>query len=344
MKKWLLLLLTALCLTGCSIVEPEPSGSMDFPTDVPSTSTENILMGNGEFAYYNGFIYFAPPGNMIAEVDLSTMKVATFEVSSSMWIAGLEADSEHIYFTTLDGRRSLTTDGKTEAASVAYSDPEGLWYRYNQGTDSFYIQSGLMGDLYYEDLETHEVTKLLDEVAHFGLDGQYIYAVANQQNVEGEKTFLNNGKYLYRIDRETFAYEIIHLVTEDGSVFKPIKFTIVDNVLYADQAGTYQLYYIDLETIGSLEKTYEVTALPMQTLDFRVIGNQVFYVPDDREEILPRNMYIYNLETGETSDVIFEDVYVFCVVADRYVCVHTENSMGIYDAVKGEHLQFLVTE
>ena len=287
-------------------------------------------MGNGEFAYYNGFIYFAPPGNMIAEVDLTTMKVTTLETADMIWMAGLSADEEYVYYRSLDNYYKMTPDGKNSEVISHYSDPNAA-YRYNDGKDSFYIQHGILGDFYHEDLETGEVTMLMEFTKYYYVDEDYVYVIAKDPSWTDTTRLA-----LYRSERDKFDFKKIKLDLE------PLAMVIQDGVMYLNQARYFGLRYLELEEISDLEQNYQTNSLPINTLTFQPVAGKIFYVEDAREETM--DMRFYDLETGEISDVIFEDVYVFCVVADRYVCVHTENSMGIYDAVKGEHLQFLVTE
>lgn len=350
MKKaliWVSAIMLVLCLCGCQVIDSTGGGDeADWPIGVADTSLENILMGVGEFAYYDGFIYFAPPGDIIAEVDLSTMTVAVLDIPCGTWLPNLTTDGEYVYFDAEGGgggRYRISTDGKTLERVKGYLDQAGT-YRYTVGNDSYYIKEGKGGSLCHENMETHEVTQLFDRVSAYYIDETYIYAVAFKEEPSGSA----GGSYLFRSNLENIEFEEIKMVTSDTGVeFCPVMVVISDGIMYMDQQGGFSIYTLDLSQVDSLDKTYTVEPLPMASLTYQVIGDKLIYT-DDRcvfdengqllEKLGDDGLYIYDLKTGETSEMIFPEVYAFCVLADRYIGAHFGDSMGIYDMEKGEYL------
>ena len=345
MKKLFCILLAALLvgLSGCQIINPEDMEIVgDWPTGVPSTSVENIQMGAGEFAYYDGFIYFAFPGNTIAEVDLSTMKIATIENEYGTWIPNLSTDGEYLYIDTNGGGEGwyrISTDGKILERMYGYMD-EDASFRYNDGTDSYYLKGGYV--FCHEDLETHEITVIVDEARSYYLDDEYIYVVAyGERDADGVR---DTSLLRTRRDSEEYEFEEIKLISsETGEKIRPINVIVKDGMLIVNEVLSYRAYSLDMSEVTSLDETYTATALPVTTLFFYKVGDWLVYKQDtfkgDTED--KGFVYAYNLKTGETEGILGEQIYVMCVLADRYVCIHTfAGNMCIFDLEKWEYLEF----
>ena len=341
----ILLLALTLCLCSCQVIDRTSGGTDgDWPVGVADTSLENILMGNGEFAYYDGFIYFAPPGNIIAEVDLSTMKIAVLDIPCGTWIPNMTTDGEYIYFDATgggEGRYRISADGKVLERVKGYLDQAGT-YRYNEGIDSFYLKGGLNGPLCYENLETHEVTELLDMARSYNLDEDFVYGVSIELKDDYAETYLYYGR------RDNFDLQKIQLVSEEtGQQICPIYVAIYGNVMYVNEGNTYQVYEVDISAGLSPDEVCTAKPLPVYGLAFYRAGDYIVYernsftVELDGEECV----YAYNLKTGETEGILDEGIYMMCALADRYVCMHTsDGSMCIFDLEKWEYLAFDLDE
>ena len=349
MKKVLSVVLATLLmgLSGCRMISPtDVVQQFDWPIGVSSTNQENILMGAGEFAYYDGFIYFAPPGDIIAEVDLSTMKIAVLDIPCGTWIPNMTTDGEYIYFDATgggEGRYRISADGKVLEKVSGYLDQAGA-YRYNDGTDSFYLKGGVNGPLCYENLETHEVTQLFEAGRSFYVDEDYIYAVIWEEGFQTTR--------LYRSKRDVYDFQEIKLISsESGEVLKPLIVFVRDNTMYICEKGTFRVHTLDLSAVTSLDQSYVAQGLPVQSLTFYLAGDKLVYQesiydPDLKLDgstggIRTHGVYAYDMKTGETDGILDERVYAMCALADRYVCMHTsDGSMCIFDLEKWEYLAF----
>lgn len=274
-------------LTGCS---------KDSKTQtIEGTTCANITMGNGEFAYYDGMIYFTDYYN-IFEYSTETDKLIGFD-SNHMRVMNLMVSQDNIYFKS-DGINCITKNGKK---SRLLFDRDGLCtHTYIEGNTAFYLD-GICGDFISRNISQSTEALIDKNVISYYVDNNNVYYI----------TDVNNSKRLKVYDRETLQTDIIHLT------FEPVTVIANANKLYLTKSEEYQLLCI---SNGS-----EIV-LPINAYFFQVIGDKIFYLDENTLNNSCCSLKMYDIVTG-TVDLLYENVFCFCVLEDRYVCVH----IGTYD-------------
>jgi len=301
MKKKLVLLFLAtfLGLSACKPVKPLPDTTDTLDSyDGPSTTCANIVMGGGDFAYHNNFIYFNTRSG-IGEYDLlskeSVIIPSKNHVDSSLYI-----DDNYIYFAQSDkkGLIRMTKDGK-KAKSI-YEGASGYRSLYLTQTHAYYLDF-MDGSLFRYNFETSTEEELCSIRNGYFVEGNTIYALADH----------NDAIYLYQSDINDIDFQHINLS------FSPIAVLAVDDTLYLTKKGVWEVVMV---------KDGKETTLPIRSLNYQVLGNQLFY-----QEEVTNMLKSYNLDTGEIRTIFENDFWTFCVLAERYIGISNSNNYYLYD-------------
>lgn len=273
-----LLLLFSLC--GCNANKIENLSNT-------STSCGNIVMGNGKFAYDNGFIYFTDLEN-IYEYDISTGKTIFFSAKSDD-VRSLFVKDKNVFFSC-NGLNSITRDGKKK--KVIFERQDGCLQLYVNDDVAYYLDS-IEGSLYRRKLDSKEET-LFNNVLSYYVDEKNIYVVSNN----GENTAL------YISPKTKIEFSKITLS------FEPIAVFAHSNKIYLSAKSTYQI----VELYNNTE-----TVIPITTTYYQIVNNQIIYLDSKTYENSCFDLMCYDISTNTTA-IICENVFDFNVF-DELICM-----------------------
>lgn len=286
-------LLVLFALSGC---QKEDNGLLDNK----STTCGNIVMGQGTFAYENGFIYFAD-GNDIYEYDMETGKTIVINAKSIGMYSSLYSQGQYIYFAN-SGLSRITKDGKK--IDKVFERNGSCYMLYIDGTDAYYID-GIGGSMYHRDLESDKETEILLEVEAYYVDDKNVYAIAKTDGVN----------HLFISGRDQIDFKEVELS------FVPIKVFAANGCLYMAEQGKWQI--IKHSSEGE-------ERLPIYSYYYQVIGDKIIY-QEDQESGFDLLM-IYDMAAGE-RETICENVSNFNVFDDKFVCIDcVNNEAGRFEA------------
>ena len=130
----------------------------------------------------------------------------------------------------------------------------------------------------------------------------------------------NDATYLYKSNLNEIDFQPVSLS------FSPIRVIAIDDTLYLSKKGIWDII---------MYKDGIETTLPIYSFDYQVLGNQIIYI--DRSTNI---LNLYNLETGEIRTLFENDVYTFCILAERYIGIQSSNTYYLYD-LESETLELM---
>lgn len=258
------------------------------------TTSGNLIMGLGSFAYSDGYIYFSD-FNMIYEYSLESGLTVEMPVEGDGWPPmHLCVVGDKLMFSGEQGIEMLTLDGKEH--SVLHDDISG-WNVYIDGKDCYY-QEYIDENLYHKDLTTGEVTSYFTHVNTFFVTEDSIYVCAD------DDTRTTRRLCLYKASREDMVFELIE--TEK----RPISVCVNGDDIFYARSGVDKWYIFHIA--DGVE-----TQLPIRGFYFQSIGDQIIYIDQDSSALKS-----YNWKTEEEAQLA-ESALRFCILEDRYVCLQT---------------------
>lgn len=276
-------LLIILSICGCG-----KNKTSDLTND--STSCGNIVMGNGKFAYNNGFIYFTDLTN-IYEYDTVSKKTISFN-SKSDDVRSMFVKDQYVYFAC-NGLNRITKDGKKK--NYIFESDNGTLQMFVDGKTAYYLD-GIEGILYSRNIETSEETEIYSSVLAYFVDQQSIYIVAKENGVNS--LYVSN-KSTLELKKKLLSFEPISIYsTEDG--------------IYLSAKSTYQI-------IQCKSDDNEIQ-LPISAVYYQVLNNHLYYLDSETFENGCFSLKSYDILTGKIS-LIFENVFDFNIVNKNYICV-----------------------
>ena len=246
-------------------------------------TVSNTLTGQGKYVYDRGYIYYGERG-VIRQISLEdgSEKQITLQDKSDVPVYLFTSEDYLYYVDTYDRLVRIRFDG-TESETVW----EGSFRRAYAEGSVLYSNDG--ESLCVTDLNTGEVTVLLDNCREYYVDGDNIYALT------GEKSNI-----ILRSDKNTIGFEEISLsfypsqIVADGEDLYIAKFL---------RKGNYQIvHYRD-----GVE-----TPLPIGSWHYQVFDGCILYLED-------QTVKSYELATGRITQ-LRENVYQFSILEDRYIC------------------------
>lgn len=282
------------CLGACS---PQKRTQTE---DVASTSCGNITMGEGSFAYGDDYIYFAGLHEFY-EYDLLSGKTVILSTNDLNYPQSIYLEDDYIYFAN-GGLKRIRRDGKK--LETVYNNTQGSLQLYVDG-DKAYFLDGLDGTLYCRDMESEQEEALLSGVLSYHIDQGNLYVVNKENDV----------RHLYKSSVDEAAFEAIELS------FEPIAVFAADDAIYLSTMRTYDLVQY---------KDGVETALPIRSVYYQVVGDQLIYLDDDTAENSCFQLVMYNLKTGE-KQIVCSEAYSFCILADKYIAIHQYEANYLYD-------------
>lgn len=269
------------------------------------TTCGNINMGQGKFAYSNGFIYFSDFGK-IYEYNTQNGKTVVLPLDKvSTYPTSLFVSSNAVWFSDYKGLQYITKDGKKQD-KLFERDGKCVQF-YADEMDAYYL-SGVEGSLYHRDMSTGTETQLISYVNGYYVDNNSIYAVAKR---DGKK---DNEWMLYQKRRSDAEFEEISLS------FQPIAVNVLGDTIYLAQRKTYQI---------TKYKNGVETPLPIYGTYFQAIDDCIIYSDSTGFKNSCFPIKNYNMNTGENA-LLCENVYDFCIFEDRYLCCECIRSSEVY--------------
>lgn len=269
---------------------------------IEGSNCANITMGDGEFAYYNGMIYFTDYFN-IFEYDTESNKLVGYNSKHSR-IKSLFASEDNVYFSD-SGLHYITKDGKTVNEVF---EREGICAKLFVEEDTVYLLDGIGGDLISHNIKDGSETVISKFVSTYYVDDENIYLI--NETPKGTK--------LTRYERET-------AITVDVELsFSPVSVISHEDDVYLSTSETYQIIRIT----NNIE-----TALPINAYYFQIVDNKLFFLDENTFENSCYTLKMYDMTTNETV-ILFENVFNFCVLESRFVCAHigtTNERYTFYD-------------
>ena len=269
--------------------------------DNDSTTCGNITMGQGKFAYADGFVYFTDFSN-IYEYDTESQKTVVLKGKSDD-IKSIYVQDDYIYFGC-NGLRRLRRDGK-RVRQVYESENAGL-QTYVNGSDAYILQS-IEGSFYHRNLTDGTETKLMDHVMGYYVDDENIYVVAKRED---------GIPYLFVGGREDMKFEMVELS------FSPIAVAAAGDAVYLSARGTYQI--IKYSSRGE-------EPLPVYATYYQAVDDKILYLDAKTFENSCFDLAVYDEISGE-SRTVFEGVYDFGMVGENCVGIQagTQPGAGYY--------------
>jgi len=295
----------------------------------PSTCMSNILMGGDQFAYRDGFVYFADLRSLY-EFDIETGVTVSLSAASSSDIfpyRSLFVTDDRVYYAC-NGLHYVTRDGK-EQGTVFESPENPHMFLYSDENDLYYRKTlrdeeGIPYEsLFHRNLETGTETELMPHMYYncYYVDDEYIYVTTEEQHDQ-----FDNHK-LMRSRRDNIQFEEIPI---SCSPFYAIS---GEDGLYLTAFQKNLMHYQD-----GVEKE-----LPFLTSTFQVVGNCILYKGKADSQTCSKScapLMCYDLQTGQTT-TIYHSVYRFAVLnAGRYLCYwradYSHQQWYLYDMTTGE--------
>lgn len=297
---------------GCSPDKPE------FSSDgTNGTTCANVTMGNGRFAYRDGFLYMADL-NGIYEYDMQTGKGVYLSREMPGFSNGLIVTENHIGYSD-NGLKIMSKDGK--ASETVFEKNDGCLYLYIDGEEMFYLDA--KQSLNQKDLAKNDFGAcILEDVLTYHVTEEYIYAAI----VDGEKYSAVYSK------RAPIEFREIKLSIE------PIVVLSEGENLFFSEASTYQItHYVN----GNERK------LPIHSLYYQILDGHLIYTDENTFEDNTFSVKAYNLESGDEL-VLCDSVFDFCILDNRYVAFWVWEEQGqhwaYYDWQTKEMKQIFPTE
>ena len=275
----------------------------------PGMTCANAVMGHGQFAFSNDFIYFYY-ANSIYEYDIQTEKTLTLNMEDTYpEIAFLSED--YIYYKNilaLNELRCITKDGK---AKHTLFEREGVFhYPFADGMNLYFLDGGLIR----RDMTSGEETMLIASAVTYHIDDSSIYAVV----IEDDEKWS-----LYRSDIENILFTKVELTFEPMAVYSTgSELYLAERCYTANAEGLFSCQIIRYSE-------GQETELPIYSTYYRILDNCVIYSDDNTYENSRFTVKSYDLETGEES-VLCNDVFDFCILEERYICFRCQGKGGIW--------------
>ena len=288
-----IILLTSIC--GC---QPKQL----YVGENTGMTCANAVMGHGQFAYSNGFIYFYY-ANSIYEYDTQTGKTITLNMENTYpEIAFLSED--YIYYKNildLSNLSCVTKNGKTQHTVFHYPFADGM--------NMYFLDGGLIR----RDMSTGEETMLIASAVTYHIDDSSIYAVV----IEDDEKW-----GLYRSDIEDVQFTKVELTFEPMAVYS------TGSALYLAEN-----YTSDLQEHYSCQIIHyasgQETRLPIYSPYYQILGDSVIYLDETSYSDSCFTAKSYDLETGEES-VLCNEVFDFCILEERYICFRCQGKDGVW--------------
>ena len=314
MKKvviWVCLAVMLLGMSGCQ------NGPV-YTGENTGTSCGNITMGQGKFAYSNGFIYFCSESKTVYEYDMESGVTVTLDLKDIGMPWGMFVSEDYIFLAS-GGIRYISKDGKKEGTPFARED--GCKQFFADGADGFYLN--YVGEsLFHRNMNTGEETELLSGVNGYYVDDSFIYAA-----VISEESY-----QLFRGSRTDFRFEAVELNVE------PIAVNAGADGIFLSSKGSYQIVWY---------KDGTETQLPIYGTYYQNIGGSIIYSDSTEYKNGCFPVKKYDLQTGETT-LLCENVFDFCVLEERYVCCQcrtgNETFYDLIDLQNGEPVRMYPPE
>lgn len=307
MKKILAVIWCCVALLVCTGCQAERDSS---DTGI-GTTCGNIIMGSGDFAYANDFIYIAAY-TKIYEYDILSGKTVVLPINDGSIAGSIYLSQDEVFYSedfsgiglhyiSKDGKQAGTVFTVGDHSEVETITANSITKLFPDG-DRVYYMNHVEGTLFCRDLRTQTETPLVSKVNTYFVDENTLYVIAKE----------NDQWQLLTSPKDTIAFSVVPLT------FEPIAVLAVGNDIYLSQKETYQ---ITLYTNGV------ETPLPVKSTFFQVVGNQLLY--SDSEEFIGGCFPLksYHLQTGEIQ-LLCENVYDFCLLQDRYICCNCRASAG----------------
>ena len=279
--------------------------ALDIVAGSTGTSMANSVMGQGNFAYSDGSVYYSAPGYIYC-IDVQTGAVQMnvlenkythpFNLIATEDYIVYQKDYETVEIIRKDGSSTETIIYQGIYSTHLYAD--GMRLYTNSGTEM----------LRRIDLQTGEIHDLLPDVNTYYVDDTYIYA-----------TQTGMGNYFLRSRKDVIDFEKIQLS------FYPIKIFADGEDLYFCEGGYGRSYKL-IHYRNGVE-----TRLPICAYDYQILDGHVIY----RDETDSKLLKSFNLSTGETQ-VLCDTLFDFSILEGRYICsLCYGGAVEIYDWQNG---------
>lgn len=264
--------------------------------DNKSTSCGNIVMGNGKFAYDNGFIYYTDRAN-IFEYDTVNKKTVSFS-SQSDDVRSMFVQDKYVYFAS-DGLKRITKDGKKH--ENVFDCENGCLQLYIENDNAYFLNS-IEGTLFCKNVQSLEEKALLENVMAYYVDNEKIYAVAKE----------NDTPYLFISPKESFDFK------KQNLSFEPIAVFVDNGEIFLSKRVDYQIIHCSAD---------EETSLPIYSVYYQVLDDKLFYLDSETYKNGCFSLMMYDITTQEKT-VIFENVFDFNILQDNYICVQCSTNQN----------------
>lgn len=286
---------------------------------VDGTTSANVSMGMGTFAFDNDCIYFPGKGG-ICRYDLKTGALTTYDVEGDELLRYLSVSNGKVTFCGANsvGWIDLESGQQTKQQKVFYGEK-----LYIDGDDAYYL-TAVADTFVHENLSTGEVREYFGCVNNYLVTQDSVYVCASEEKYD------KNGIVdlaLFKASREDMVFERIETQKE------PIAVCVNQNdIFYAKSGYKWTLFHY----ADGVE-----TELPARSVYFQSIGDSVIYEDQKEDENGNHPLKSYNWKTGEEIVLFSGCVSRFCILADRYLCL--ENGQGCYliDLYTGTTTQML---
>ncbi len=284
----LVLLLTA--LWGCQKAEFQLS-------EDNGTSCGNIIMGMGELAFKDDFLYFADT-ELLFEYDLQSGKT-TFLPAATTFPMNLHVTENHLVYSGFwddPTVYAVTKDGKD--TQTLFETGRDL---YIKGDNAYYITEDRR--LFRRSMSEETETLLVEDCYEYFWTESGIYAIREQ----------DEEKALWKSDPDGTAFEQIPLS------FAPIALLATEDDVFLSKRG--KPYHVVRYHRG------EEIPLPIRSLKYQVLDGHLIFADEETFENSTWTYKSYDLETGEIT-VLCESAMEFGVFADRYIAFWCRGEIG----------------
>ena len=293
-------------------------GITGFPM-VDGTTSANVSMGMGTFAFDNDCIYFPGKGG-ICEYDLSTGDLTTYDVVEDAPLRYLSVSNGKVIFCGSNsiGWIDLENGQQTDQQKVFYGEK-----LYMDGDDVYYL-TAVADTFVHENLSTGEVKEYFSCVNNYLVTQDSVYVCASEEKYDkyGRVDFA-----LYKASRKDMVFEKIETEKE------PIAVCVNQNdIFYAKSGYKWTVYHYS----DGVE-----TELPIRSFYFQSIGDSIIYEDQKVDENGNHLLKSYNWKTGEETVLFSGGVSRFCILADRYICVDSSSGCYLIDLYTGTTTRML---
>ena len=270
----------------------------------------NAVMGGGQFAYSNGFVYFYY-ANSIYEYDLQTKKTVMINTENTLPKMAFLSDDYIYYVDSLHARTELkciTKNGKKQYSLFDFKD--GIYYPFADGMDIYLLSAG---KLIHRDMSTGENRELISSVKSYYIDDSSIYVVIEENNKQG----------LYQSRQENIQFNKLELSFEPMLVYSTgTELYLAEKCYTPNNQGLYTCQIIRYST-------GQETRLPIYSQYYQILNNCVIYSDDNTYQNSCFTVKSYDLETGEET-VLCNNVFDFCILEEKYICFRCQDNSRVW--------------